>query len=210
VCTYRPTSKLLAWEPCFSRGYTRRSKAKQKHTTMRKQTQITQIRHEPCFVLCTLCCQFLWILFVLLCFVLCTLWCQKTRILSFEHFLVCPSIDGFWLPLWYLQNFLVKLVSGPIWYLNNKWLFENTKGKSKMDISILVFLGGIFHVNYFINITIIIYNFFVLTLATEYFHNSFIAIYKWIYPTPITHMVSVYLLDKFTYKIWHKYKIIYY
>ena len=123
------------------------------------------------------------------------------------------GISIFDFPLVFSNNHLLfKYQIGPDTSFTRKfWRYQRGNQKPSMEgqtrkcskLSILVFLGGIFHVNYFINITIIIYNFFVLTLATEYFHNSFIAIYKWIYPTPITHMVSVYLLDKFTYKIWH-------
>jgi hypothetical protein len=42
-------------------------------------------------------------IFIFLYNVLCVIVCH----FSFCHCIVCPSIRGFWLPLWYLQNFLV-------------------------------------------------------------------------------------------------------
>jgi len=33
--------------------------------------------------------------------------CSSVCSLSFDHYVVCPSIYGFWLPPWYLQTLLV-------------------------------------------------------------------------------------------------------
>jgi len=44
--------------------------------------------------------------------VFCVLFCRSLFVLlSFYigHFIVCPSIYGFWLPLWYLQTFLIRI-----------------------------------------------------------------------------------------------------
>jgi hypothetical protein len=99
--------------------------------------------------------------------------------------LECPYL----ISLWYSQTIICcsnnKLNQTQVLQEN----FEDIKGvirshqwkdrqENVQNLVSWFFWGGIFHVNYFINIIIIIYNFFVLTLATEYFHNSFIAIYK--------------------------------
>ena len=63
--------------------------------------------------------------FLLFCrslFVLCTF--------SFGHCVVCPLIYGFWLPLWYLQTFLIENStrgSRPTCLLNLNILGEHTK-----------------------------------------------------------------------------------
>ena len=42
---------------------------------------------------------------------------------SFGHCVVCPSIYGFWLPLWYLQTlqYLTRKVSGLVMYICNRF-----------------------------------------------------------------------------------------
>jgi len=58
-----------------------------------------------------------------LCF--CAMFCRSLSIcpFSFGHCIVCPSIYGFWLPLWYLQSFLKTSVHGRKYYfLSNTYL----------------------------------------------------------------------------------------
>jgi len=81
------------------------------------------------FVLCTMCCQFLWIVYFRLLY---SLFVDRFLFFLVFHCFVCPSsIYGFWLLLWYLQTFLCPfsfdhcvvcptLIYGfwlPLWYL---------------------------------------------------------------------------------------------
>ena len=42
------------------------------------------------------------------------LWLLDTALVSCDHCVVCPSIYGFWISLWYLQTILVSVQSVPI------------------------------------------------------------------------------------------------
>ena len=41
--------------------------------------------------------------------------CLSFSPFSFSHCVFCPSISGFWLPLWYLQTLLLKKAMCPTW-----------------------------------------------------------------------------------------------
>ena len=62
---------------------------------------------------------------------------------SFGHCVVCSSIYGFWLPLWYLQTLLVKVIFGYLlWhYRLFFFLYENwVKSDEMLKINIFMYI----------------------------------------------------------------------